>query len=116
MTNTTQRPAFGRLDEETTRGREVRIHLDGRAIRAYEGESVAAALLADGVHVFRRTARRGEARAPHCGVGICFDCVMTVDGRPNVRTCQVPVRDGTQLSTQSGEGQWRLDVDVAHKP
>lgn len=115
MTDTTTRPVCGRADGETTRGREIRIHLDGRAVLAYEGESVAAALLADGVYVFRRTARRGEARAPHCGVGICFDCVMTVDGRPNVRTCQVPVRDGMQLSTQTGEGEWRLDADVAHE-
>lgn len=99
-----------RIDEALERGQKVTLIVDGVSVPAYEGESVAAALLADGRRILRTTPRRGEARGMYCGIGICFDCVMTVDGRPNVRTCQTPVRAGMQVETQHGEGNWGTDL------
>ncbi|MFH2037980.1 MAG: 2Fe-2S iron-sulfur cluster-binding protein, partial [Chloroflexota bacterium] len=46
------------------------------------------ALLASGRIVFRLTSNRGEARGLYCGMGICYECIVTVNGRPNVRACQ----------------------------
>jgi len=97
-----------RVDGAIRRGPEVEIVVDGNSIRAYEGESVAAALLAAGRRALRATSWRDEPRGMYCGIGICFDCVMTVDGRPNVRTCQAPVRGGMRVESQEGEGRWDI--------
>jgi predicted molibdopterin-dependent oxidoreductase YjgC len=79
---------------------------DGQELPAYEGETVAAALLAAGRRTFRRTARRGEPRGPFCGMGVCFECLVCIDGRPNRRACQVPVADGMRVASQEGLGPW----------
>lgn len=100
-----------RIDGWVARGREVEILVDGRPLRAFEGESVAAALLAVGRRALRTTSRRGEPRGMYCGIGVCFDCVMTIDGGPNVRTCQTPVRAGMRVESQRGEGTWKLDAE-----
>lgn len=92
-----------------TRGPGVEIFVDGQPIQAFEGESVAAALLASGRRTLRNTARLQEPRGMYCGIGVCFDCVMTVDGRPNVRACQSPVRAGMQIETQQGDGKWSFE-------
>ncbi len=84
----------------------VLIEVDGRPIKAREGEPIAAALLANGIRVCRTTRRRGEPRGVFCGIGRCTDCVMTVDGIPNVRTCVTPVKPGMKVCTQRGLGQW----------
>jgi hypothetical protein len=95
-----------RFNEGVARGRTLRVFLDGRLIEAYEGESVAAALLAAGVKAFRTSAKKQEPRGPYCGMGTCFECVLTIDGVPNVRSCRVTVQDGMQLKTQQGLGVW----------
>ncbi|HEY3315345.1 MAG TPA: (2Fe-2S)-binding protein [Bacillota bacterium] len=87
--------------------RQVVIFHDGRPIPAYEGEPAAAALEALGILTLRTTARRGEPRGLFCAIGRCTDCVMTVDGVPNVRTCVTPVREGMRVETQRGLGEWR---------
>ncbi|RUL87934.1 (2Fe-2S)-binding protein [Tautonia sociabilis] len=97
-----------RFDGALARGPQVEILVDGRPVRAFAGESVAAALLAAGQRTLRTTARRGEPRGLYCNIGVCFDCVMTIDGRPNVRTCQTPVRDGMRVESQQGEGTWEV--------
>lgn len=86
-----------RIDGAVSRGLKIEIVVDGVPVTAFEGESVAAALLASGRRTLRTTATSHEPRGMYCGIGVCFDCVMTVDGRPNVRTCQTPVRAGMQI-------------------
>ena len=98
----------GRYDGGIARGRQIEILVDGRPVRAFEGESVVAALLAAGRRTLRTTARRGETRSLYCGIGVCFDCLMTIDGRPNMRACQTPVRPGIRIESQEGEGTWRI--------
>ena len=80
-------------------GRSVEISLDGKTIRAVEGEPIAAALLAEGMRVMRKTTRYREPRGIFCGIGRCTDCIMTVDGVPNVRTCVTPVREGMVITS-----------------
>jgi len=93
-----------RIDNHLKRGRSVRFLFDGREIDAFEGETVAAALLAIGQRQLRRTNRRGEPRGLFCGIGACFDCLVQVDGKPNMQACLTPVRDGMVVETQLGLG------------
>jgi len=88
------------------RERDASIVVDGKKVSAVTGEPIAAALLAAGIRKFRVTPRFGNPRGLFCGIGRCTDCVMTVDGRPNVRTCVTPVKDGMIVETQVGFGKW----------
>ena len=97
-------PVAGRrlpLGAALARGREVAITLDGRAVRAYLGETVAAVLIAEGRAATRTTAS-GAPRGVFCGMGVCFDCLVVVDGVPNTRACMTWVRDGMRVSRQAG--------------
>ncbi|WP_370652897.1 (2Fe-2S)-binding protein [Frankia sp. CIT1] len=89
-----------------SRGQRVQIVVDGLPVLAFEGESVAASLLAAGRRGLRVTARAGEQRGMYCGIGLCFDCVMTIDGQRAVRTCVTAVRDGMEVTTRHGHGLW----------
>ncbi len=65
---------------------------------------MAVALLANGRRTLRTTARRGEPRGMYCGIGVCFDCLVTVNGSPNQRACQVAAGSGMTVTTQTGTG------------
>ena len=88
------------------RGDTITITFDGKEITAYKGEMIAAALMANGVYKFRYTEKHNKPRGIYCGIGRCTDCVMIVDGIPNVRTCVTEVRDGMKVETQYGRGEW----------
>ena len=90
------------------RGVALGVVVDGAEVRAYEGESIAAALFASGHRFTRWTARTGEPRGYFCGMGVCQDCLVTVDGLPNVRACVTPARDGMRVESQRGLGDWRV--------
>ncbi len=81
------------------RGDPISITVDGEQVEAYPGESIAAALLASGRRAFRRTAKENAPRGIYCGMGICFDCVATVDGVPNVCTCMTAVHPDCVVET-----------------
>jgi aerobic-type carbon monoxide dehydrogenase small subunit (CoxS/CutS family) len=91
-----------------SRGTEIKIIVDGQPVKAYEGESVAAAIYATGRRALRTTSRRNETRGLYCGIGVCFDCVMIIDNIPNVRSCQTLVRDGMVIECERGEGKWEI--------
>ena len=76
------------------------IMVDGLPVRTREGDSVAAALLATGTHVTRRSPVSGASRGPWCMMGACFDCIAIVDDERGVRTCMTPVRNGMRIETQ----------------
>ncbi len=90
------------LDVKT--GSLVDITVDGKAIKAVEGEPILASLLASGIRINRYTVKRHEPRGLFCGIGQCTDCAMVVDGQPNVRTCITPVKAGMVIETQYGLG------------
>ncbi|MEM1202996.1 MAG: (2Fe-2S)-binding protein [Acidobacteriota bacterium] len=100
-----------RNTENVHRGPALRFTFDGEAFEAFAGETVAAALLAEGRRTLRRTSRRRSPRGLFCGMGVCFDCLVQVDGRPNVQACLVPVREGMRVETQVGDGTWGADAD-----
>lgn len=87
-----------------------RFLFDGRPTVYVEGQSVGAALTAAGVRSWRTTRVGGRPRGLFCGIGVCFDCLVTVDGRPNERACLVPVREGMAVTTQEGTGHGDLEV------
>ena len=72
----------------------VAFVFDGAAIAARRGQSVGAALTEAGIRAWRTTRRDERPRGLFCGIGVCFDCLLTVDGRPNQRACLVPVAEG----------------------
>jgi predicted molibdopterin-dependent oxidoreductase YjgC len=72
--------------------------LDGIPVSALPGDTVASALYAAGIRAWRR-ARPGDERGLLCGIGLCFDCLLTVDGTINLRACQVPARPGMKVET-----------------
>jgi len=80
--------------------------IDGQPIEAFEGEPIAVALMAAGRRVFRYTKKRHEPRGIFCALGRCIDCMMVVDGKPNVRTCITSAEDGMIIETQTGDEQW----------
>jgi len=86
----------------------VTLTLDGLPVTGYEGESVATVLLAEGLLATRTTAR-GAPRGVFCGMGVCFDCLVVVDGVPNTRACVTWVREGMDVSRQDGLGPRRHD-------
>jgi predicted molibdopterin-dependent oxidoreductase YjgC len=91
------------------RSRTVRFYFNAREFEAYEGETVAAALLATGQCVLRKTARRNQPRGLFCGMGVCFDCLVCIDGQPGRQACLTPVSDGMRVELQIGNGTWSAD-------
>lgn len=92
---------FRRLPENEDRF--VTIHVDGERVSARAGDTVAAALLAAGREHCRTTPVSGAPRAPYCMMGVCFDCLVTVDGIGNRQGCLVTVREGMAIETQQGK-------------
>jgi sarcosine oxidase, subunit alpha len=79
-------------------GRRVCITVDGRPLEALEGESLAAALWAGGHIAIHHDSDSNTFRGMYCGIGHCYECRVTVDGVPDVRSCLVQVRDGMCVS------------------
>ena len=83
---------------EVERGQAIIITVDGVSLPVHEGETIAGALLASGRRAWRYT-RHDQPRGLFCGIGLCFDCLVTVDGTPNVRACLTPVAAGMVVET-----------------
>jgi sarcosine oxidase subunit alpha len=82
------------------RGKEITIYFNGKAVRAYENESVAAALYANGVREFSRSIKYRRPRGFFCAIGRCSSCLMEVDGVPNSRTCVISAKNGMKIKRQ----------------
>ncbi|ARP92933.1 (2Fe-2S)-binding protein [Bordetella genomosp. 13] len=80
----------------------VRITVDGAELRCREGDSVAAALFAGGHAACRDTAVSEVPRGPYCMMGVCYDCLVTIDGQPNRQACMTPVCEGMRVERQRG--------------
>ena len=87
---------------EYKKGRKVKFYFDGKEMEGFEGEPIAAALLAAGVTTHRHTRKANKPRGIFCAIGRCTDCVMIVDGEINVRTCITPLKEGMNVQTQYG--------------
>lgn len=87
---------------EPKKGKLVHFTYDGQKLQGYEGEPIAAALKAAGIMIHRYTKKEHTPRGIFCAIGRCTDCVMVVDGVPNVRTCVTPLKEGMKIQTQYG--------------
>ena len=92
--------------EDLKNRKKVLIIVDGKEIEAFEGEPIAAAMFAVGLRSSRTTPKYGEPRGVYCNRGRCTDCIMKVDGVPNVRTCITMVKDGMKVESLKGLGEW----------
>ena len=84
-------------------GSTITLKVDGKPIRARAGDTVAAAMLAAGLDHCRTTPVTGVPRAPYCLMGVCFDCLVTIDGVGSRQGCLVPVQEGMLVETQLGK-------------
>jgi len=93
---------FRRLpDADLVDAAAVTVLIDGKPHPARPGDTVAAALLAAGRTVFRTTPVTGTARGPYCLMGMCFDCLVTIDGVPNRQACLELVAPGMRIETRT---------------
>jgi D-hydroxyproline dehydrogenase subunit gamma len=100
---TEEQPDMSSAKEERRLGplearQPLTVQIDGQPVPAFAGESVATVLLALGRRTFRHTGH-GTPRGLFCGMGVCFDCLVTVDGVENVRACLTPVAEGMVIAT-----------------
>lgn len=75
----------------------LQVKVNGVSVPVPRGSTVAAAVLLSGRFAFRRSVS-GELRGPLCGMGICFECRVAVDGQPHVRSCQLLCREGMEVT------------------
>jgi D-hydroxyproline dehydrogenase subunit gamma len=78
----------------------LKLSVNGRSIEVPAGAMVSAAVAISGATRFRRSVT-GEARAPLCGMGICFECRVTIDGRAHAKSCQIPCEEGMEVHTDA---------------
>lgn len=76
-----------------SRGNKIRVIVDGREIVAYKGETVLAALIAAGLRTLRKGLHHGEGRGAFCGMGLCYECLISINARPTQRACMTEVED-----------------------
>ncbi|MFO8088752.1 MAG: (2Fe-2S)-binding protein [Desulfatiglandaceae bacterium] len=88
--------ALENLRSSGLRTRPITIMVNGKRIEAYDGETVLAALSAAGFMVLRES-KMGASRGAFCGMGVCYECLVTIDGKPQQRACMTPVRDGMEI-------------------
>lgn len=101
--------ADSRVTVGVERGDRFEIDVDGDKLIAYQGETIAAALVAAGKMTLRRTTKKGESRGMYCGIGVCHDCRMVVDGKPNTRVCQTLATPCCCVRTQEAAGKLEID-------
>lgn len=99
-------PSPGDLRLPGERGQRISFTWNGEIVEAYEGETIAAALLASGQRALRTTGQRARPRGLLCNMGVCFDCLVQVDGKLNQRACRQTVADGMTVQSQQGPGDW----------
>src|SRR5215475_3784208 len=91
-----------RIDRGLQRGEAFAFEVDGESVPAFGGETVAAALMAEGRRALRVTAGRKEGRGYFCGMGVCWDCMMWLEGEGSVQTCRLLAAPGMRLKTMRG--------------
>lgn len=82
-------------------GDQLRLTVDGVSLIARSGQTIAGAILASGRRSWRTTARDRRPRGLFCGIGVCFDCLVTVNGIRDIRACQRPVSEGDVVDLQN---------------
>lgn len=92
---------FRKLKADGVAAKLVEISVDGEIMSVEEGEPIAAVLLRVPPFIARTTPVSGSARAPYCMMGVCFDCLVEVDGETSTRSCLTRARDGMVVRRQT---------------
>ena len=95
---------FRRIEPGALEGSPT-LSFEGRKIAFHPGDSLAAALLAAGIGALRQSPVDGSPRAPYCMMGVCFECLVEIDGRQNQQACLTPAQDGMVVRRQIGARQ-----------
>jgi len=98
-----------RIPRGVSRGKPIEVRVNGTALRAYDGETIGALLTAAGMDRIRRSPQHQDPRGLYCGMGACYGCLVTVNGRPNVRACVTPVEADQEIVLQDGYGRFDSD-------
>ncbi len=101
---------FRRLPDR--QGDLVTLTFDGTPLTALKGDTVAAALLAAGVTRFRTTPVSGAERGPYCMMGVCFECLVAINGRGNRQACLTTVEEGMRVETQHGAATYSTGISA----
>jgi len=83
----------------------IEFTFDGKKIDAITGQSVAAALLAANQRTLRKTRFNNNERGVFCGIGVCFDCLVVIDGVTNQRSCLIEAKPGMKVQTRVGSDE-----------
>ena len=81
------------------RGKAIEVFINGEKIIAYEGELVSTVLQAEGISVFNHKHKTGKPSGIYCAMGVCYECLVSVDNVPNIRACQTLIRDRMVIQT-----------------
>lgn len=92
---------FSKVNADDDR-RTIIVEIDGREVSCLEGDTVAAVVILNGPQPYRRSILSGTARAPYCMMGICFECLIEIDGVPNQQGCLRNVEQGMVIKRQLG--------------
>lgn len=92
-------PVEARLQTRPRRS-SIQVEVDGLPVSAFAGESVAAVLMVAGTRIFTQASRSNLARTIYCGMGVCHQCLVTVDGVRDVRACMTKIRPGMEIETR----------------
>nr|WP_314580173.1 (2Fe-2S)-binding protein [uncultured Pseudomonas sp.] len=95
-------PLFQPVASEARSTRTVSLTFNEQTFEVPAGTSVAAALLMSGIHRFRATPVSEAPRAPYCMMGVCFECLVEIDGVPNRQSCLIDVAQGMRIRSQEG--------------
>ena len=90
-------PVLGKLEEK----KKVQFQFDGKVYEGYENDTIASALLANGVRTLRKHEESGNPRGIYCNIGHCYECRVTVDGNSNSRACLTPIKEN--MVVESGQ-------------
>lgn len=100
---------------ESASARTVCISFNGVDKHVVPGTTVAAALLGTGESRLRASPVSGDSRAPYCMMGVCFECLVEINGVPNRQSCLIPVADGMVIRSQEGRVQLNAKETESHE-
>ena len=86
----------------STKKKTLKFQFEQKNIKCKDGDSVAAALLASGEYIFRLTSQSASSRGPYCMMGVCFDCLVEINGLPNQQACMIKAKSGMTVNRQIG--------------
>ena len=83
--------------QKVDRNEQITIWVNGKSLTAYKGETVFSAMIANGLKTIRKSPALKNPRGGFCGMGVCFECLATIDGIPNLRSCMQEVKEDMRI-------------------